>query len=61
MSTSPETPPTSDVAVRKVKSAVRTVALLEYLAARQDRPARIREISAALECRAAARTPCCGR
>jgi DNA-binding IclR family transcriptional regulator len=28
-----------------VKSAVRTVELLEYLAARQDRPARIREIS----------------
>jgi DNA-binding IclR family transcriptional regulator len=49
MSTPPETPPTSDVAVRKVKSAVRTVALLEYLAARQDRPARIREISAALD------------
>jgi len=35
--------------VRKVKSAVRTVELLEYLAARQDRPARIREISAALD------------
>jgi DNA-binding IclR family transcriptional regulator len=41
--------PASDVAVRKVKSAVRTVELLEYLAARQDRPARIREISAALD------------
>jgi DNA-binding IclR family transcriptional regulator len=39
----------SDVAVRKVKSAVRTVELLEYLAARQDEPARIREISAALD------------
>lgn len=39
----------SDVAVRKVKSAVRTVELLEYLAARQDRPARIREISEALD------------
>jgi DNA-binding IclR family transcriptional regulator len=37
------------VAGRKVKSAVRTVELLEYLAARQDRPARIREISAALD------------
>lgn len=37
------------VAVRKVKSAVRTVELLEYLAGRQDRPARIREISAALD------------
>ncbi|MDZ7881604.1 MAG: IclR family transcriptional regulator [Mycobacterium sp.] len=31
-----------------VKSAVRTVELLEYLAARQDKPARIREISEAL-------------
>jgi DNA-binding IclR family transcriptional regulator len=40
---------TSDMAVRKVKSAVRTVELLEYLAARQDRPARIREICAALD------------
>jgi DNA-binding IclR family transcriptional regulator len=34
---------------RKVKSAVRTVELLEYLASRQDRPARIREICAALD------------
>ena len=32
-----------------VKSAARTVELLEYLAARQDRPARIREISTALD------------
>ncbi|KAA0116779.1 IclR family transcriptional regulator [Mycolicibacterium sp. P9-22] len=32
-----------------VKSAVRTVELLEFLAARQDRPARIREISEALD------------
>ena len=32
-----------------MKSAIRTVELLEYLAARQDRPARIREISAALD------------
>lgn len=39
----------SDVAGRKVKSAVRTVELLEYLAARPDRPARIREISEALD------------
>jgi DNA-binding IclR family transcriptional regulator len=39
----------SDVAVRKVKSAVRTVELLEYLASRQDRPARIREICAELD------------
>jgi DNA-binding IclR family transcriptional regulator len=31
-----------------VKSAVRTVELLEYLAARRDKPARIREISEAL-------------
>ncbi len=34
---------------RKVKSAVRTVELLEYLASRQERPARIREICAALD------------
>jgi DNA-binding IclR family transcriptional regulator len=47
--TSPEAESTSDVAVRKVKSAVRTVELLEYLAARHDRPARIREISEALD------------
>lgn len=54
----PDPTPTSDVAVRGtassssragVKSAVRTVELLEYLAARHDRPARIREISAALD------------
>jgi DNA-binding IclR family transcriptional regulator len=38
-----------DVATRKVKSAVRTVELLEFLAARRDQPARIREICAALE------------
>jgi len=37
-----------DIAVRKVKSAVRTVELLEYLAARPDHPARLREISDAL-------------
>lgn len=42
-------PDESDVAVRKVKSAVRTVELLEYLAARHDQPARIREISEALD------------
>jgi DNA-binding IclR family transcriptional regulator len=42
-------PDESEVAVRKVKSAVRTVELLEYLAAHQDRPARIRELSAALD------------
>jgi DNA-binding IclR family transcriptional regulator len=39
---------TSDVAVHKVKSAVRTVELLEYLASRQDGPARIRDIATAL-------------
>jgi DNA-binding IclR family transcriptional regulator len=44
----PSDQPPLDVGVRKVKSAVRTVELLEYLAARGDRPARIREISAAL-------------
>ena len=38
-----------DLSVRKVKSAVRTVELLEYLAARHDNPARLREISEALE------------
>jgi hypothetical protein len=31
-----------DLAVRKVKSAVRTVELLEYLAARPENPARLR-------------------
>ena len=46
--TTPGEPP-SDVVVRKVKSAVRTVELLEYLAARPDRPARIREISSDLD------------
>ena len=40
--------PAPDLAVRKVKSAVRTVELLEYLAARHDSPARLREISDAL-------------
>jgi DNA-binding IclR family transcriptional regulator len=39
----------NDVSVRKVKSAVRTVELLEFLADRHDRPARIREICAALD------------
>lgn len=39
----------SEVSARKVKSAVRTVELLEYLAARHDRPARLREICAALD------------
>ncbi len=39
----------NDVNVRKVKSAVRTVELLEFLADRHDRPARIREICAALD------------
>ena len=38
-----------DISVRKVKSAVRTVELLEYLAARPDDPARLREISDALD------------
>jgi DNA-binding IclR family transcriptional regulator len=38
-----------ELAVRKVKSAVRTVELLEYLAARHDDPARLREISHALD------------
>jgi DNA-binding IclR family transcriptional regulator len=38
-----------DIAVRKVKSAVRTVELLEFLAARPDNPARLREISDALD------------
>lgn len=35
--------------MRKVKSAVRTVELLEYLAGRHDEPARLREISDALD------------
>ena len=38
-----------ELVVRKVKSAVRTVELLEYLAARHDEPARLREISHALD------------
>ena len=38
-----------DLSGRKVKSAVRTVELLEYLAARHDDPARLREISQALD------------
>lgn len=38
-----------DISVRKVKSAVRTVELLEYLSARHDAPARLREISDALD------------
>jgi DNA-binding IclR family transcriptional regulator len=42
-------PEESDVSARKVKSAVRTVELLEYLAARQDQPARIRDICEALD------------
>jgi DNA-binding IclR family transcriptional regulator len=41
--------PSPDLSVRKVKSAVRTVELLEYLAARHDDPARLREISEALD------------
>jgi len=41
--------PAPDLVVRKVKSAVRTVELLEFLAARHDEPARLREISHALE------------
>ena len=41
--------PEPDLSVRKVKSAVRTVELLEYLAARHDNPARLREISEALD------------
>jgi DNA-binding IclR family transcriptional regulator len=39
----------SELPERKVKSAVRTVELLEYLASLQERPARIREICAALD------------
>ncbi|MCV7278323.1 IclR family transcriptional regulator [Mycolicibacterium flavescens] len=38
-----------DLAVRKVKSAVRTVELLEFLAARHDEPVRLREVSEALD------------
>src|ERR1044072_8520146 len=38
-----------ELVVRKVKSAVRTVELLEFLAARHDEPARLREISHALD------------
>ena len=42
----------------QVKSAARTVALLELLAARGDRPARLQELAEELECRAAACTRC---
>ena len=35
--------------VREVKSAARTVAVLEYLAQRQNRPVRLRELSEALD------------
>ncbi|MGP4014706.1 IclR family transcriptional regulator [Saccharopolyspora sp. 5N708] len=38
----------SDSGVREVKSAARTVEVLEFLAARQNRPARLRELSEAL-------------
>ncbi|OBB11253.1 IclR family transcriptional regulator [Mycolicibacterium setense] len=44
-----ETGSADSVSVRKVKSAVRTVELLEFLAERPDQPTRIREICAALE------------
>jgi DNA-binding IclR family transcriptional regulator len=37
------------VTIPKVKSAVRTVELLSYLASRQDRPARIRDIAETLD------------
>ncbi|SFN91821.1 transcriptional regulator, IclR family [Geodermatophilus obscurus] len=39
----------SPAGVRDVKSAVRTVEVLEFLAGRQNRPARLREISEALQ------------
>lgn len=45
------TPPNSDQpkgGVREVKSAARTVEILEFLAARQNRPVRLRELSEAL-------------
>lgn len=41
-------PPGSPVGVRDVKSAARTVEVLELLASRQNRPARLRELSDAL-------------
>ncbi|GAB3242979.1 IclR family transcriptional regulator [Kineosporia babensis] len=40
--------PVESSGVREVKSAARTVELLEHLAARQNRPARLRELSEAL-------------
>ncbi|WP_406352171.1 IclR family transcriptional regulator [Streptomyces sp. NBC_00658] len=41
--------PTDERGVREVKSAARTVELLELLAARGDRPARLQELADALE------------
>ena len=40
--------PTDPGGVREVKSAARTVELLELLAARSNQPARLRELSEAL-------------
>lgn len=40
---------TDTTEVRRVKSAVRTVELLEYLAARAEQPTRIRDVCAALD------------
>lgn len=39
----------ASVGVREVKSAARTVEILEFLAARQNRPVRLRELSDALD------------
>jgi DNA-binding IclR family transcriptional regulator len=43
-----ETAPAKSTGVREVKSAARTVEVLEFLAARQNRPVRLRELSEAL-------------
>ena len=43
-----EPPASNGTGVREVKSAARTVEILEFLAARQNRPVRLRELSEAL-------------
>jgi DNA-binding IclR family transcriptional regulator len=49
MTPSPDgAPPTPTAGVREVKSAARTVEILEFLAARQNKPVRLRELSESL-------------
>ncbi len=46
--TGADSTPEDSVGIRQVKSAARTVEILEFLAARQNRPVRLRELSEAL-------------